>query len=354
MDINTLLSKSVSFQKTAYAYQISKEITIGDVLNEIKSNKHLSQTTWLRNLLSDNKLESYNNHKKNLPAVTFCGTFNEKRKKELLKHYSSIIVLDIDKLNSEEFSRIYNILLNESYVFSFWTSPSNKGIKGLVYLKYDFEINIANIDYHHKSAFQQLQKYFKEKHNINLDESGSDSTRLCFLSCDNALKLNEKFISFQVQEVKIIKAIEVTDKKIAKSIRQSNKRDSLYNPLNRNNPYHRKTIQSIIKFLNKNNFSITYSYEQWYKVAIAIANSFTYELGEKYFLRLSEIDNDKFNKTECINMLIHIYENRKVYENKNNEISFNTIFYFAVQKGFKKQLKEVSSEDGVGRKFQPD
>ncbi|MEY3880981.1 MAG: hypothetical protein RIQ94_1777 [Pseudomonadota bacterium] len=347
MDVNTLLSKSVSFQTTAYT-QISKEMTIGNVLNEIKSNKYLSQTTRLRNLLSDNKLESYNNHKKNLPAVTFCGTFNEKRKKELLKHYNSIIVLDIDKLDSEEFTRIYNTLLNECYVFSFWTSPSNKGIKGLVYLKYDFEINFSNIDYHHKSAFQQLQKYFKEKHNINLDESGSDSTRLCFLSCDNELKLNEKFISFQVQEVEIIKAIEVTDKKVIKYIRQSKKRDSLYNPLNRNNPYHRKTIQSIIKFLKKKNFSITYSYEQWYKVAIAIANSFTYELGEKYFLKLSEMDGDKFNKTECINILISIYENRKIYENKNNEISFDTICYFAVQKGFKKQLKEVSSEDGLG------
>lgn len=333
MNINTLLSKKVSFQTAAYA-QISKEITIGEVLNEIKSNKYLSQITTLRNLLSNNQLEGYNHHKKNLPAVTFCGTFNEKRKKEQLKNYNSIIVLDIDKLDNVEFNRVYNILSNENIIFSFWVSPSNKGIKGLVYLEYSFEINSSNVDYYHKSAFQQLQKYFQEKYNISLDESGSDTTRLCFLSCDTLLKLNENFILFKVKKIERLEITEAVTKKDVKTIEQSNKKDLLYNPLNRNSSYDRKTIQAIIRFLTKRKLSITCSYEQWYKVAIAIANSFTYEIGEKYFLKLSEMDNEKFNKIECINMLVYIYENRKIYENKNDSISFDTIYYFAAQKGF--------------------
>ncbi len=336
----------MSFQTAAYT-KISKEMTIEEVLNEIQSNKYLSQVTWLRKLLSNNQLVMYNDHKKKLPAVTFCGTFNEKRKKELLKHYNSIIVLDIDKLDNEEFSRIYNILSSESYVFSFWVSPSNKGIKGLVYLEYDFEINSSNLDFYHKSAFQQLQKYFQEKYNINLDESGKDTTRLCFLSCDNFLKLNEKFMPFKVQKLEMFEAIKPANTKVTKVTKQSNKKDLLYNPLNKNKSYHRKIIQSIIRFLNKNDLSITSSYDEWLSVAIAIANSFTYEIGEKYFLKLSEMDKDKFNKTECINILISIYENRRVNEDKKNLISFKTIYYFAAQKGFKKQLKEVSSEDGA-------
>ena len=89
------------------------------------------------------------------------------------------------------------------------------------------------------------------------------------------------------------------------------------------------TMKNIIKYLTKNKLSITNSYDEWYRVAIIIANSFTYDVGEKYFLQLSQLDKSKYNEVECKNILIDCYENSR------GEINFNSIIHLASEKGFK-------------------
>ena len=119
MTIQEILQYKVSFQLTTWT-PISKEFTIGEVLEEIKSDKYSSQVNNLRQLLNNGNDEGYGIHKKTLPSVTFCATFNEKRKRELLKTYNSLIVIDIDKLNQDEFVRVKQVLKSDEYVFSFW------------------------------------------------------------------------------------------------------------------------------------------------------------------------------------------------------------------------------------------
>ncbi|MBK7506184.1 MAG: hypothetical protein IPI52_14355 [Bacteroidetes bacterium] len=43
---------------------------------------------------------------------------------------------------------------------------------------------------------------------------------------------------------------------------------------------------------------------------MAIANTFTHEIGEKYFIKLSSFDTSKFNDVECRNFLVNCYETR--------------------------------------------
>jgi hypothetical protein len=348
MNIQELLNKYVSYQSSAWA-PLSKEMTIQQILTEIKSSKYKVPIDQLRAFIQNEQLEEYNLHKKSLPAVTFCGAFEGKRKRELLKSYTQIIVLDIDKLNSNELERVKQILLQDKFVFTFWESPSKMGLKGLIHLTYNFKIDSSNIDNYHRSAFRKLQKYFQETYNVILDESGSDTTRLCFFSFDPHLTLKSDYTSFEILENNI-EEIEIKiptkdlsnspEKLVAK--KSIGSRDTLFNPLNKNNPYTRKSIQSIIKYLTKTNQSITKSYDEWYRVAFAIANSFTYDIGEKYYINLCKLDSDKFNETACKNMLIHCYENMK------GEISFKTIEYLATQKGFKvsNQREAVSKAAG--------
>lgn len=98
-------------------------------------------------------------------------------------------------------------------------------------------------------------------------------------------------------------------------------------------------MQAIIKFLNKKNLSITTSYEEWYRVSLAIANTFTHEIGEKYFLKLSSLDNEKYDESNCKNMLLNSYGLQ------TGEIKFNTIVYFANKLGYQtKNQREGSSE----------
>jgi hypothetical protein len=329
VEIKDILNKKVSFQTTAWT-SLSKEMTIYEVLNDIKSNKYFSIINSLRFFLRNNEIEKYNIHKKKLPAITFCGTFDSKRRREFLKEYNHIIVLDIDKLSLSEYQRVKKILENDEYVFAFWESPSQNGIKGLVHLSFKINFNIQSIDYFHKEAFIKLSTYFQEKYDIKLDESGSDTTRLCFMSFDPNLLLKNFVSSFNIEAIGQNESF--VKPKINKiTLSTFSKLDILYNPKNKNNPNHRKTIQSIIKFLTKRKLSITNTYEDWYRVAFAISNSFTYEIGEKYFLTLCQIDGARYNEIDCKNILLYSYENSR------GEINFKTIEYFAKKQGYQNQ-----------------
>ncbi len=334
MELKEILYITVSYQD--HFWTDIQETTLKSVLNEIKGEKHSRFTNYLREFYFKGDKDNYETHKRKLPVVTFCGSFGTKRSKDFLKEYNYLVVLDIDKLGSIELDRIKQVLLNDKYFFSFWESPSKDGIKGLIHLKYSFNIIENGVDYSHKVAFSQLVKYFNKNHNIELDRSGSDITRLCFISCDKELVLKDKIISFEIENK--LTPISIKKNRIVKTelLKNANLKDILYNPKGKNNQYHRKTIKNITKFLTKNSLSITNSYEEWLCVAFAISNSFTYDIGHKYFVNLCKLDKDKFNETECKNFLINCYENSR------GEIGFNSLIHFASEKGFK--YKNINAE----------
>lgn len=333
-----ILNKRTSFQLNTWS-PFSKEMTIKEVLLEIQSDRHKKQVLYLRNLLLNDKKEKYSSHKRTLPAVTFCGTFDGERKKSKIQIYNSIIVLDVDKVDEKELNRTKECFQNESIVFSFWISPSNEGIKGLVSLSYNFQLDNENLDRAHKGAFQKLATYFKEKHNIILDNSGSDTTRLCFFSYDPLIVVKEEVVQFEITELDLLSIVKSKEKSNSEELKFISNKDALYNPIKRNNVSDRYTIGAIIRFLERKNHSITNTYEEWYKVAMAIANTFTHDIGEKYFLKLSSFDKTKFNEVNCKNFLLNCYESR------NGEIKFSTIVYMANEKGYMtKKQRDRGSE----------
>ena len=336
---NEILKYSVSYQENTWA-KLSKEITIQESLLLIKSETFKQKIDNLRNYLNVGNKAEYDKNKVKLPAVTFCATFEEKRKKEELKNYNSIIVIDIDKLDNEALKKVWCFLEKDPLIFTFWKSPSNKGIKGLISVQYKFELNNENIDLAHKSAFKKLSDYFKNNYDIELDKSGSDTTRLCFFSYDNELILKENYQSFEVLESELL-VLNTEKKGKTIKVQSLSSKDSLFNPSNRNNQSDRKTVGAIIKFLERKNSSITTSYENWYKVAMSISNSFTYDIGLDYFKRFSSIDKEKYDETNCANFLQNCYESR------NGSIKFNSIIHLANEKGYlTKQQKKKGSEAG--------
>lgn len=329
----------VSYQKNAFA-PLSQEITIESVLNGIRDQRLKDQISRLRYLYNKGEKETYNREKKLLPAVTFCGIFDTKRHKENLKDYNSLIVIDIDKLSDSELIEVKSKLESDKYVFTFWDSPSQKGIKGLVGIDYSFDFERNEIDLIHKVAFQKLVRHFDDSYSINLDQSGSDTTRLCFISSDAKLVLKKNLYPFKISRSDLDS---FSEKKVPRNlsnvrIRALNQKDALYNPLGRNNPHNRKSIQSIYKYLEKRGLSITSTYEKWYKVAFAIANTFTFDIGEGYFLKLCRLDGEKHNEVESRNLLVSCYEYSK------GEISFNTVYYYANELGYKQKNKESGNE----------
>jgi hypothetical protein len=328
MMIDTILADIVTYQDYAYS-KILKQSNIGDFLFSIKNEKHNKEVIKLREYFDKGDLKRYAQEKIRLPSVTFSGLFSEMRKIESVIKYNDICVVDIDKIYSKNIQEYLDILHSDPYVFSFWLSPSGKGIKGLVKFKYATEPAISSSYEHHKFAFSELSNYIDKKYNIEIDKSGSDVTRLCFVSSDPNLILKEQIEEFPIDNQHIPISVPASKRRERKTGSSYFDRKEYLYPNGRNKQIKRTKIQEIIKFLRKRNLSITSTYESWYRVAYAISNTFTYDLGEKYYLQLCRLDGQRHNEEESIAMLQYCYVNSK------RAISFGTIhFYF-------NKLKEV-------------
>ncbi|HEY5587770.1 MAG TPA: BT4734/BF3469 family protein [Candidatus Paceibacterota bacterium] len=332
MEIELILKKEVSYIPSFSGEP--KNYLLKDAIEEIRSDKNKNRITLLRSYYNTDKIK-YDIEKSKLPSVTFCATFKNKRNKENIENYNQLMILDIDKLSDEKYVTTKSNLFFDPYVFCFWESPSQKGIKGLVALDYKFEIKTFGIDKSHKNAFAQLKKYFYNKYEIILDASGSDFTRLCFTSWDQNLVLKQELVEFPIE-------FDDNNKKSTKTREiykapTINQKDNLYNPLGKNNYTNKQIVKRIISYLKKNHLSITEDYDNWFRVGMALSNSFTYDLGEKYFLELSELDSEKFKKDDCLRMISNCYHYT------TGRITFSTIEYLAKEKDFINRNKDTGS-----------
>jgi hypothetical protein len=295
ISVDEILSSIVTYQDHAWSTQL-KTITIGKFLNLIKEQRHNNEIIRLRNYLKHNDKKRYDQEKIRLPSVTFSGLFNNKRALESISDYNNICVIDIDNILKEKAKEIFECFNSDPYVFSYWRSPSGNGIKGLVKFEYLKLINVSEFSQCHKYAFSELHNYMKEKYSIEIDKSGSDITRLCFLSTDNALIIKKESEEFKINNQEIYVETPAHDKKIKKSESNFFVLKEHLNPDGRNNQFKRNKIQGFIKYLRRKNLSITNTYEQWYRIAYAISHTFTYNLGEKYYLQLCRLDGAQHNK----------------------------------------------------------
>lgn len=307
--------------------------TLHDIFQEIKSDKARLFTLELNDLYKSES-ELYSIKKKNLPVVTFCALFKENnRKKEGIIKYNNILVIDIDKLDTQTIESIKHILDNDNFIIANWISPSGAGLKGIIKLKFnDIQLTNENIDFHHKRAFKKVSGYFLEKYNVELDKSGNDYTRLCFISWDKNITIKNSSFEFLINNNEYF---ELTSKSTPKTKISVNKdvigksKFILHNDIGKNSQSKKREILKVINFLKKEKKSITHSYDEWLRVAFGISNTFTFDLGKKYFLEISKMDNLKFNESECLALLEDCYYNSK------GTINFNTIIHFAKEKGYK-------------------
>ncbi len=301
----------------------TKEVIKSNLLDElrgIKEGKYKSIIEQCRFYTRKKDYDSYKSLKIKLPIVTFCGTFKGGRKLENLVEYNGVMILDIDDIEMSKVDALKAVLSNDQYIYSTWKSPSNEGLKALV--------KVDSTPSEHKSSFDSLKIYFKEKYEIELDNSGSDITRLCFVSWDEELFLNTESVVYRGklnQEPKEKKT--VTKNTISRSLSKS-----AFATEGLNKKEHRKIVANIIKFLKKKDLSITSSFDEWFRVALAVSGTFSYDVGEKYYLGLCELDKERHNELESKNILKYCYNNRKL--GLNTSVTFGTIIFYAKQKGF--------------------
>ena len=179
--------------------EVVEHKTIPMILDEIKTGKYKHAIVYLRKSLSENKMEAYEKAKKSLPAFTPSGKFIGGRKMEFLVDYSNCIILDIDKLQSDELAKVNHLSRQCEFTYACFISPSGNGLKILV--------KVSSTKNEHKETFLAIQDHYEKLLNLEIDKSGKDITRLCFYSWDENLFINENaktFVTLSAVEVPLI------------------------------------------------------------------------------------------------------------------------------------------------------
>lgn len=175
-------------------------IDLNIILKHIKNGRWEQQIDEIREFIKNNENVKVSIFKKNLPAFTPSGTFKERRKKESIDSYSGLLHLDYDKVEDVESLKEYIIKI--PFTYSAFISPSGNGLKVLV--------KTDSILATHTEFFNALRSYYDGIVGLESDRSVKDVTRLCFVSFDPELYLNESSKIFTIQNTSSESSVDIT------------------------------------------------------------------------------------------------------------------------------------------------
>jgi len=278
------------------------------ILHDIIIGEWKSEIRKLRELLSEGKIEEYKKLKQKLPAVAFSAICQGGHSIKHLIKYNQILIIDIDDISKKEVLMLNKTLSKDKFTFAIWISPSDRGLKMLVKTNASLET--------HKLVFNQYAKYLQDKFKIQVDKSGSDPVRLCYVSYDPNLILN---LNAEVFELRQEKVIEKTSQ-----IKEIDTRVDKYKAS--------IIVEDIIRFLEKEHLSITNTHNEWYRVAYSLAYTFDYDLGKKYFLAFCRLDGSNHSEESSLKEWEYCFQYK---DRDNDKITFGTLIHYAVEQGYK-------------------
>ena len=294
--------------------QVVENLDISMILEQIRSGKYKSRILALRELLRQGKTDEYNDAKRSLPAFTPSGLFEGGRKLEFLKEYSGLIILDIDKLTQDQLCATRTRVEEIPNTHACFISPSGNGLKILV--------KVFSRPVYHKVVFNQVKSFYEEQlrnndqsFSVQIDPSGKDITRLCFVSWDEMLYLNPSAAIFKP----FINLVE-------------------------------DDIEKLVSQIESRRIDLTAKYDDWVKIGFALTDTLGEE-GRSSFHRLSQFYAG-YNPKECDEQ----YD--KCLKSKRSGITISTLYYFARDSGFeiskyKTAPATITQSDSAGPVLNP-
>lgn len=240
--------------------------------------------------------------KKQLPAVTLSGIFEDERKAAMLKKHSGYLCIDIDALGKGTLEGVKKSLFSLDFVKGVFKSVSGDGLAMLV--KIDPE--------KHLQSFLQIESYLRKEFQITIDPSCKDVSRLRFVSYDPDAMVKPS------KEVKEFKVVKKTEAEITKSEKET------YYVADRD-------IQHILRQISTRHINITGNYDQWVRLCFAC-----YDLpdGENIFHEISR-QYEGYSEKECSQQWKHC-------RGRHGVISCATFYYYCKQHGVEIYTKETA------------
>lgn len=158
-------------------------VSLLDIYYLIKGENYKHQTEKLRSINDHESIRIYKS--KNLDYVTFSGIFSKRNDNSLIKH-SGLLTLDFDHVL--DLNMLMQTLLKDKYFETelMFISPSGKGLKWII------SIDLGK--YMHQEWYKAISAYIKFTYGFQIDTSGKDISRACFLSFDPKVYINPKYL----------------------------------------------------------------------------------------------------------------------------------------------------------------
>lgn len=159
----------------------AETLSLHKIFQLITSDRYKGVTEKLRSI--EDVKESRTFKANHFDYVTFSGVF-EKRNENNLKQHSNLLTIDFDHL--ENLQELKAQLLNDEYFETemLFTSPSGDGLKWIIRI----DISVTS----HSDYFIAVANYIKHTYNIEVDQSGKDVSRACFLPYDPTAFLHKR------------------------------------------------------------------------------------------------------------------------------------------------------------------
>lgn len=302
-----------------------------DALEQIRmGSASRARIERMRSLNSKDK--EYKLIKDGLPGFTFAGCFSERKKTGCVEYqYQSI--LDFDDITDQDFPKYYKELFRCPYIFAYWISPSGRGVKAIVPFQYQgslLNMNSEEKSIQHGHAFTQFVHHLKNEHSLDaIDETGVDISRFCYDSFDPGIVIKNEVVPFVV---KLTTEEQPRARKPTQTVRMPLSRKELLKIQRPSDSWSRRQMKSITKFLTKRNISITSSWSEWFKVGMGIANTFSYSIGEEYYLKLCRLDGEGHSESQSKAKLAECYALSEANEDNQETVGMGSIIWMAYQK----------------------
>lgn len=177
----------VSYYKTCRSRKEEKASLFG-LFSRIKHGDFKQLIEELRSIQSKEEKKSFKTNK--IPAFTYSVNCNGNRKQECINDYLGIIGLDYDNVDAPGLLKEKASELDTT--LAAFISPGGQGVKVFV------RTNADQKD--HKIAFKFINDYYQEHLGVESDPSVKDLTRLCLVSYDPEIFINEKSKVFDVNQ----------------------------------------------------------------------------------------------------------------------------------------------------------
>ena len=163
--------------------QPSGKFSLVDAFNYITGDEARERTLKLRSM--DDVKRARNFKAANFDYCTFSGVFTMRNDKALVEH-SGLLCLDFDHL--KDVGALAQRLLEDEYFETqlMFRSPSGDGLKWIV------PINVAEMP--HADYFRAVANYVRETYGVEVDKSGKDVPRACFLPYDPEAYINPNLL----------------------------------------------------------------------------------------------------------------------------------------------------------------